>query len=190
MSKKLIIIFGIGIFIAGFILAQLINRRQLTYGNNVSPTVSPSLNVFTLRSNVFQNYGQIPVKYTCDGENISPPLQISNVPEKTVSLTLIIDDIDAPTGSFVHWLVWNIDPKTTTIEAGETPPGVGIGVNDFRDIKYGGPCPQTGEHKYLFTLYALDKYLVFTEKTNKNQVIDAMNTHIISKTEMVGTFER
>lgn len=187
---KKVIIIGIIAIVIGFFVMQTLIRTKKDGGLVNTPTPTPLPTAFTLSSSAFGSGAEIPIKYTCDGENISPPLTIYNIPNGTVSLTLIIDDIDAPRGTFVHWLLWNIDPKTSQIDAGTTPTGAGIGVNDFREIKYGGPCPTTGEHKYLFTLYAVDKYLVFSEKTTKNQVLDAMNQHIIAKTELMGVFSR
>lgn len=189
--KKIVIISAVAVVFLGFIMAQILSRVNKESGNTITPSSTPSLDTsFTLSSPAFPNLGVIPIKYTCDSDNISPPLQISNIPKNTVSLVLIIDDIDSPRGTFVHWLVWNIEPSIKDIQEGITPSGAGVGVNDFREVKYGGPCPSTGEHRYVFALYALDNYLVFTEKTNKSQVIDAMNGHVIEKTSLTGIYSR
>lgn len=188
MRKTLVI--GVAVVVVGFAAAFLWQRQTPVTAppDTVWPTATPT--AFALSSSAFAPGDFIPVKYTCDGENISPPLTIHNIPDQTASLVLLEDDIDSPRGQFVHWLLWNIDPGQSEIREGITPPGAGVGVNDFQEVKYGGPCPPSGEHRYQFTLYAVDKLLVFTEKTYRDQVIDALNGHVIAKTTLIGRFKR
>ena len=143
-----------------------------------------------LSSTVFENKGPIPSAYTCDGKNISPPLKISNVPENTETLTLIVDDPDAPAGTWVHWTVWNIDPKTSKIKENSVPAGAVEGVTSFGDNGYGGPCPPSGIHRYVFKLYALDIKLELTPHADVKQLEEAMKDHIIEKIEIMATYGR
>ncbi|MBI5286637.1 MAG: YbhB/YbcL family Raf kinase inhibitor-like protein [Deltaproteobacteria bacterium] len=143
-----------------------------------------------LSSPAFENNGYIPSKYTCDGRDISPPLVISNVPQNAKSLALIVDDPDAPMGTWVHWVVWNIDPKTERIEEGTVPKGALEGMNDFRKKDYGGPCPPSGAHRYFFKLYALDTILDLKGNVTKADLEKAMNGHILAQTQIIGLYKR
>ncbi|MBN2087090.1 YbhB/YbcL family Raf kinase inhibitor-like protein [Candidatus Peregrinibacteria bacterium] len=139
-------------------------------------------------SDSFKNNGQIPSKYTCEGENINPPLLIRDVPNNTKSLALIVDDSDAISGVWVHWIVWNIDPSTSKIEEGKS---IGIeGVTSFGDNGYGGPCPPSGTHRYVFKLFALDTILDLPDTTNKNKLISEMNGHIIDTAKLTGLYSK
>lgn len=142
-----------------------------------------------ISSPAFENNGFIPSKYTCDGENISPPLIISNVPEETKSLALIMDDPDAPLTTFVHWLVWNIPPNITEIPEGEKL-SYPQGKNSFGRQGYGGPCPPFGTHRYFFKLYALDTVLKLEEGAKKKQLLNAMSGHILEDAELLGRYSR
>ncbi len=147
-----------------------------------------------LESSAFEAEGKIPSKYTCDGENINPALQISDVPSGTKSLVLIMDDPDVPKnlredGMWDHWLVFNIPPETTEIPEGREPQGThGLGTGG--NLDYYGPCPPDREHRYYFKLYALDTQLDLPEKSNKEEIEKAMDGHIIAKTELMGRYER
>lgn len=143
-----------------------------------------------ISSPVFENNGYIPVKYTCDGMDINPPLLIDNVPEKAKSLALIVDDPDAPRGIWVHWVLWNIDPKTKEIKEDSVPKGASQGLNDFRKNDYGGPCPPSGTHRYFFKLYALDSILDLGSNSTKIDVEKAMKGHIIEQTQIIGLYKR
>lgn len=145
-----------------------------------------------LTSSVFEHNSKIPSLYTCDGDNINPPLLISDVPEGTKSLVLIMDDPDAvkPTGKvWDHWIVWNISPKMKEIKEGKEPEGAfGSGSSNSRG--YRGPCPPDGEHRYYFKLYALDKKLELPEGSGKAEIERAMDGHIIEQAELVGLYIR
>ena len=143
-----------------------------------------------LTSPAFQHHQRIPVKYTCDAQDINPPLQIAEAPEGAQSLALIMDDPDAPRGTWVHWTVWNIDPTTTEIAENSVPAGAVQGMTDFRRPGYGGPCPPSGTHRYFFKLYALDSKLTLPTKTDKKALEKAMEDHILARAELVGLYSR
>jgi Raf kinase inhibitor-like YbhB/YbcL family protein len=144
----------------------------------------------TLSSPAFQGNGLIPSKHTCDGRDTSPPLSIGNMPEGTKSLALIVDDPDAPAGTWVHWVVWNIPPGTREIPEGSAPAGAAQGLNDFRKRGYGGPCPPSGTHRYFFKLYALDSRLDPGRDATKADLESAMKGHLLGKAELVGIYSR
>ncbi|MCJ7804181.1 YbhB/YbcL family Raf kinase inhibitor-like protein [Patescibacteria group bacterium] len=132
----------------------------------------------------------IPQKYTCDGENINPPLQITDVPSSAQSLVLIVDDPDAPSGDWVHWLVWNINPETKLITENESPKEAIQGTNDFGKQNYGGPCPPSGTHRYQFKIYALDTILNLSSSSRKKDLETAMENHILDKGILIGLYQR
>jgi Raf kinase inhibitor-like YbhB/YbcL family protein len=138
-------------------------------------------------STAFKSEDMIPSKYTCDGSNINPPLDIENIPEEAKCLSLIVDDPDAPAGIWVHWVVWNI-PVTHHIKENKVHGAEGI--NDFQQHHYGGPCPPSGTHRYFFKVYALDALLDLPSKTNKLQLEKTMSEHIIAFGELVGLYKR
>ncbi len=140
-----------------------------------------------ISSTAFNDGGMIPVKYTCDGENINPPLDIKNIPEETSCLALIVDDPDAPISTWVHWIAWNI-PVTHHIKENEVHGTEGI--NDFQQYHYGGPCPPSGTHRYFFKIYALDSLLDLQPDTKKLQLEKAMSEHIIGFGELTGLYHR
>jgi Raf kinase inhibitor-like YbhB/YbcL family protein len=141
-------------------------------------------------SAAFQHNGPIPSKYTCDGADINPPLMIANVPQIAKSLALIVDDPDAPAGTWVHWVLWNISPSTKDLKENSIPEGAEQGMNDFRKRSYGGPCPPSGTHRYFFKLYALDTTLTLGPNTAKASLEKAMKGHIIAQCELIGLYKR
>ena len=140
-----------------------------------------------ITSTAFKDGEMIPVKYTCDGKNISPPLDIKNIPEEAKSLALIVDDPDAPINTWVHWIAWNI-PVTHHLREDEVHGTEGI--NDFQQYHYGGPCPPSGTHRYFFKVYALDDLLELPPDTKKLQLEKAMSEHIIAFGELIGLYKR
>jgi len=142
-----------------------------------------------ITSSAFQEGGNIPPKFSCDGANTSPPLQISSVPSEAKSVVLIADDPDAPSGLFTHWAVWNISPQTSTIGEGSTPKGV-QGTNDFGRSGYGGPCPPSGTHRYYFKIFALDRGLDLPFGAKRSQLDAAMKGHVIAQGELMGRYSR
>ena len=141
-----------------------------------------------ITSSAFQEGGNIPSKFTCDGSDTSPPLQITGVPSEAKSLVLIADDPDAPSGLFTHWLIWNIPPQTNSVAEGSAPKGV-QGTNDFGKSGYRGPCPPPGTHRYSFKIFALDRELDL-RSAKRGQVDAAMKGHVIAQGELVGRYAR
>jgi Raf kinase inhibitor-like YbhB/YbcL family protein len=142
-----------------------------------------------ITSSAFQQGGNIPSKFSCDGANTNPPLQISDVPSGAKSLVLVVDDPDAPSGLFTHWTVWNIPPQTSTIAEGSTPKGV-QGTNDFGRSGYGGPCPPSGTHRYYFKILALDRELDLPSSAKRSKLDAAMKGHVIAQGELMGRYAR
>lgn len=142
-----------------------------------------------ITSPAFSHNGNIPAKHTCDGENISPPLVFSEVPDGAVSLVLIMDDPDAPAGVWDHWIVFNIPPDARGAEEGKEPQGAhGVGTGGNKN--YAGPCPPDREHRYRFKLYALDTFLHLDSSANKTAVEEAMSGHILADSELAGRYAR
>lgn len=146
------------------------------------------MGTLTLTSPAFADQETIPAQYTCDGENISPPLNIAHVPEGTKSLALIVEDPDAPSGVWVHWTVWNINPHQTEIAENTVPKEAVIGRNDFHKNSYGGPCPPSGIHRYIFTLYALDSDLDLAGGASRQELGKVMQSHIRAETSLTGLY--
>jgi len=145
---------------------------------------------FVLRSSAFENNSNIPSKYTCDGQDINPPLSISGIPENAQGLILIVEDPDAPMGTFCHWTMWNISPQVTEISENSVPEGATEGQTDFGKTGYGGPCPPSGTHRYFFKLYALDVKLDLNEGAGKTEVERAMEGHVLGGAELIGLYSR
>jgi hypothetical protein len=140
-----------------------------------------------LTSSQFKNNEMIPKKYTCLGEDINPPLAIEGMPQGTKSLVLIVDDPDSPKGTFTHWVAYDI-PVTDQIKENSIP-GT-IGVNDFKNRNYGGPCPPSGTHHYHFKIYALDIKLNLPEGQTKAEIERAMLSHVLAQDELIGLFTK
>jgi len=146
-------------------------------------------------SPAFEEGAMIPPKYTADGRDISPPLQWHGVPEGTKSLVLICDDPDAPVGTWVHWIIYNMPPHETSLPEGVPPDealpnGAVHGTTDFHSLGYGGPAPPSGTHRYYFKLYALDTMLQLPAGATKGQVEKVMKRHILADGQLMGTYER
>ena len=152
-----------------------------------------------LNSGVFNEGGVIPLKYTCEGDDVAPPLEWDGVPENAASLVLIVDDPDAPDPdapkmTWVHWVVYNLPPDVRGLPEGAMadmlPIGTKQGLNDWNNIGYGGPCPPVGRHRYFFKLYVLDTVLENLNSPSKTQVEAAMQGHVIAQAELVGTYKK
>ncbi len=148
-----------------------------------------------LTSSAFEEGNLIPSKYTCDGADVSPPLKWSNVPQNTKTIALICDDPDAPVGTWVHWVIYNIPPTVTELPEGVPSDktlsnGAIHGINDFRKYGYGGPCPPGGTHRYYFKIYALDTELKLAPGAKKSDVEKAMQGHILAKGQLMGRYKR
>ena len=153
----------------------------------------------TLTSPSFAHMGSIPAKHTCEGADLSPALQWANAPKEAKSLALIVDDPDAPDPkaprmTWVHWVLYNIPPDASglpeAVAAGGLPEGTLEGISDFKRTGYGGPCPPIGRHRYFFKLYALDAVLPDLKTPKKSDLVKAMEGHILSRCELVGTYEK
>jgi hypothetical protein len=148
-----------------------------------------------LNSNVFTNNGIIPSKYTCDGDNISPPLSWDDPPEHTASFALLVEDPDAPRGTFTHWVIYDVPGKANHLLEGLSkqstlPQGGRQGRNDFGQLGFGGPCPPHGNHRYFFKLFALDQTLDLAPGASKGEVLDAMSGHVLETAELMGHYAR
>jgi Raf kinase inhibitor-like YbhB/YbcL family protein len=155
-----------------------------------------NLMALEIKSSAFKNGGPIPPKYTCKGQDLSPPLSWSGMPEGAKSIALICDDPDAPAMTWVHWVMYNIPSDQKGLKEGtpkdpELINGTLQGVTDFRRIGYGGPCPPPGgPHRYYFKLYALDTVLNLKAGATKEALLEAMEGHILEETQLMGTFKR
>ncbi len=152
-----------------------------------------------LTSTTFTDGGEIPARYTCDSDDISPPLAWEGLPDDTKSVALIVDDPDAPDPNapkmiWVHWVLYNIPPSTTVLPQAvsktDLPEGTKEGVNDWKDTGYRGPCPPVGRHRYFHKLYALDTVLPNLSNPTKAELEAAMADHVLAKAELVGTYQR
>lgn len=143
-----------------------------------------------ISSSAFADKGSISEKYTCNGQNVSPPLSFSEVPQEAKSLALIVEDPDAPAGTFNHWLVWNINPQTKEISEGQPPQEAKVGNNDFGVNAYGGPCPPSGVHKYRFRLYALDSTPEIPQNSKQSDLEKSMDGHILEEALLTGLYQR
>jgi Raf kinase inhibitor-like YbhB/YbcL family protein len=190
MNKKYFILFVLLILVYGFV-----ERGSLQEGDTKMAIV--------VISSAFKEAGMIPPKYTCDGDNISPPLQWQQVPQgtarlsspKSKSLALICDDPDAPIGIWVHWVMWNIPAEANglpqSVPAGkDLPDGSKQGVNSSRKQGYSGPCPPSGTHRYYFKVYAIDTMLDLPADSTKQVLLDAMKGHILAEGQLMGKYRR
>jgi Raf kinase inhibitor-like YbhB/YbcL family protein len=138
----------------------------------------------------------IPARYTCDGPNLSPPVRWDEYPDGTRSFALIVDDPDAPAGTWVHWVLYGIDPHTSELPEGVSPEptlpdGSRQGINDFRRLGYGGPCPPPGgAHRYFFRLYALDRSVDLVPGATKPELLEAMEGHVLDEADVMGLYDR
>jgi len=186
--KKIIV----GILFIGLPLSYYIDGKHKKLNGQISRS-----NHMKLASESFDNNRAIPTKFTCEGKNISPELHWSAIPDGTQSLALICDDPDAPRDEpWVHWVLYNMPPTLKKLKEGivvkDILKGTHEGKNDFGDLGYGGPCPPKGHgiHRYIFTLYILDIKLNLQEGATKNEVLQAMQGHVLDKTQLIGLYER
>ncbi len=162
----------------------------------ITPPEEGGVMTIQLVSPAFAEGAPIPAKYTCDGEDVSPPLKWSGVPQGTKSIALICDDPDAPLGTWVHWVLYDIPSTVTELPEGipateVIPDGTRQGTNDFQRIGYGGPCPPPGRpHRYYFRIYALDTELQLDPGVTKKELVNAMKGHILAEGQLMGTYKR
>lgn len=169
----------------------------LTISIGCKPQKKEEVMELKITSTAFSAGEDIPSKYTCDGDNISPPLSWENIPEAAKSLALIVEDPDAPGGVFTHWVLYdlpaniqNLPEAVPTDERLSDFGGAKQGITDFGKTGYGGPCPPSGKHRYYFRLYAIDKTLGLPAGAKKQEVLDAMKGHILAQGELMGTYAR
>ena len=163
----------------------------LFFANNFSCAIAK----IDFISSAFTNNGVIPKQYSCDGINTSPPLLWSGIPDDTKSLALILDDPDAPAGTWVHWIIFNMPPNLKGLQEGVLPlkdfsHDTKQGLNDFKKIGYGGPCPPSGTHRYFFKLYALDTKISLEGGATKKDLENSMKGHVIAQAELIGKYKR
>jgi len=182
------------ILIAAIIFLILTSVTLFVYNpptsNNSNDTLNINLPNQMKIKTVFENNGKIPAKYTCDGEDISPPLEISEIPKNTKTLAIIVDDPDAPAGTWLHWTIWNIEVAGSSMNLSEGESPGTEGKNDFGNTEYGGPCPPSGTHRYFFKVYALDAGLSLGKGASKKQLEKAMQGHILDKAEIIGLYSK
>lgn len=172
------------------ILACLLSAHNVSaFAAMTTPT---NTKTFSLHTNAFRNLGPIPKLYSCDDQDISPDLTWQNIPAKTKSLALILSDPDAPSGTFYHWVLYNIPPTLTNLPEGihQLPEGVMVGKNSWGKQQYNGPCPpKNAEHRYVFTLYALDIMLPLNAGADVSALMSAMRNHVVNKAILTGLFK-
>lgn len=156
----------------------------------IAPVCADQATRMKLTSPAFAHSRAIPDKFSCNGEEINPPLVIEGVPKDARSLALVLDDPDAPAGTWVHWVLWNIDPGTKAIAQGSVPRGAEQGVNSWQRTSYGGPCPPSGTHRYFFRLYALKERLKLSSTSTGRDLERAMQGKILAQSELVGVYSR
>lgn len=188
MRQKNFILIFITLFSLGLIIFLFFRLKKSSIQKSLE--VSQSQTMIKITSPVFNEGQMIPPKYTCKGKDVNPPLKIENVPNNAQSLVLIVDDPDAPMGTFTHWLVWNINPKIKEISENSVPAGAVLGTNDFGKTSYGGPCPPFGTHRYYFKVYALSKALTLPAGASRRELEKAMEGYVIDKGELMGKFSR
>jgi len=169
------------------IVTGIILLIGIVYYNN-REVVNLEVNKMQIKS-IFEQGEKIPVKYTAQGNDVNPPLEISGVPSGTKNLVLIVDDPDAPAGNWVHWIVFNIPVSVNKIEEGSVPPGI-VGVNSWGRNYYGGPNPPSGTHRYFFKVYAIDVELDLDESADKAEVLNAIEGHILDKGKLMGVYSK
>lgn len=182
---------GLVVLAVTVLLATILLAVRSSSGG-APPEGQPMLRI---HSAAFDNQAEIPEKFTCEGRDVSPPLSWDGIPSEARSLVLIVDDPDAPDPTaprrpWVHWLLFDIPPLVLGLPEAmrELPPGTLEGLNDWLRTGYGGPCPPAGRHRYFFKLYALDTKLKLV-RPDKNDLIEAMEGHVLARTELVGTYE-
>ncbi len=192
MKSKLIFVAIILLILFILFILFFKNGRLSIYTKNMNNDLEQK-NKLTIKSSAFKDGEFIPMRFTGDGENINPLLEIKNIPENTKSLALIFDDPDATGGvTWVHWVMWNIDPKTQYIAEGSVPEGAVVGINSWGKNEYGGPYPPLGSkpHRYMFKIFALDTVLDLDTNSNASQLEKAMEGHILDKAVLVGLYKR
>jgi Raf kinase inhibitor-like YbhB/YbcL family protein len=185
MKRDILIITGVIVIVVGFFIYQ----HNKNIDMNIINSNQKMLGTLKITSSAFSNNSFIPQKYSCDGENINPPFEISGVPQNAISLVLIVDDPDAPNGTWDHWIKFNILPNVTSINENDESFGIS-GKGSGGKLTYQGPCPPSGRHHYFFKLYALDTKISLSESATKKDVLKTIDGHILDQTSIVGLYKR
>ncbi len=194
-GRLLIIVVGFTIFLMAVFLGFRSYIEHTKSPNNFNPNSTTTMKILRLTSSVFKEGDHIPLKYTCEGDNVNPPLDISGVDPLAVSLVLILEDPDVPKelradGMFDHWVRFNIPPTTVYIREGTDPEGA-AGLTTAGGLSYIGPCPPSGEHRYFFKLFSLDTMLdLASEETGKKELEAAMEGHVMQSAELIGLYKK
>jgi len=195
---SIVILSALVFFIGKIMQEKDIKSTDISTSTNISASTSVDIKSSELKniveikiqSSAFENSGTIPRKYTCDGQSLIPPIQVSNVPSEAKSLALTIEDPDAPSGTWDHFVMWNLPAKDFNTTSGNVPEGV-IGKGTSGKMYYIAPCPPRGQmHRYFFKLYVLDTLLDIPVSSNKSQLLKNIEGHVMGKAEMYGTYSR
>ncbi len=185
LALSIIVVAVVGL-VVGIIFFVVRPNQTARLSNNTNQSNAKTMQI---TSPAFAAEQPIPSRFTCDGQNINPPLNIEQVPKEAKSLALIMDDPDAPADTFTHWLIWNL-PIDTNIQENSLPPGAVTGLNDGGQTEYFGPCPPNGRHRYYFKLFALDLKLKLPAGAKHAQLEKAMSAHVVGEAQLMGTYSR
>lgn len=168
------------------------DERAQQAAKEPSPAPNAPFTSLTVTSTGFAQGSMLPSRFTCEGEDVAPPLAWSDPPAGTKSFAVVVEDPDAPKKTFVHWIVYGLPPTARGLPEGtkSAPPGTRDGENDFGRSGYGGPCPPSGRHRYVFNVYALDIELPDLNKPHASDLDRAMNGHVLARGTLVGTYEK
>jgi len=186
----IIIIAGVGAYFAFKDFGKKKTPQPSFENITASPNQTNNNTNMQISSPAFQAQQNIPVKYTCDGQNINPPLTFENVPSQAQGLVLIVDDPDAPAGTWTHWTLWNIDPEIAGLDENSVPADAIQGKTSFGKPGWGGPCPPSGTHRYFFKLFALDSTIDLSADAQVGDLQKAMQGHVVDSTELMGFYSR
>ena len=190
MTKKLInVLISFFILILGAVGLAIITTGDDNFAD-LNNFFNPPVSGMKITSSAFSNHQAIPTTFTCNGDNTNPPLQFSDIPSQAKSLVLLVEDPDAPQPNWLHWLVYNIPPQTTSIAQNSLPDQATQGTNDFDTTRYQGPCPPLGQHRYNFKLYALDQATSFPPGSTRQAIESAIDGHVIATAELIGIYQR
>lgn len=185
---KWLVIFMLGIILVGGIGILLHTKKPLPLAK--SPQTSTIKSSMKITSSAFTDNSFLPSKFSCDGDSVNPPLTFEDIPQNAKSLALIMDDPDAPMGTYVHWVLYNMPTSITNIEEANLPSQVVLGKNSSGSETYVGACPPSGTHRYFFKLYALDTMLSLRPNATKEELLQAMEGHIVGEAQLIGLYKR
>lgn len=188
--KKIVIFFALALLLVGLVVIVSLWPSSPKKENQINLKLNLRQSNMKILSQAFNPETEIPSKYTCDGENISPPLKLENIPQDAKELVLVVDDPDAPMGTWIHWVVFNLKPIDQEILEGKLPPQAKQGLNSFGYTRYGGPCPPSGRHRYFFKLFALDEALNLPDGSPFEKIKKFIETHTLAYAEFFAYYSR